>query len=33
MVKLIINVTYWANRLNIRNDELEKIIKKEIVTI
>jgi hypothetical protein len=26
-------VNYWANRLNIRSDELEKIIRKEIVTI
>ena len=26
-------VNYWANKLNIRSDELEKIIKKEIVTI
>jgi hypothetical protein len=26
-------VNFWANRLNIRSDELEKIIKKEIVKI
>ena len=26
-------VDYWANRLNIHSDELEKIIKKEIVKI
>jgi hypothetical protein len=26
-------VNFWANKLNIRSDELERIIKKEIVTI